>query len=114
MAPGFGSENSLTCLAMELVEGSKLARQIPPGGLPRKTFRSIATQIANAIEKAHRAAIRRRDRKPGNIMLTDGGKAMHSEIILALMIQRPGRRMASGSPFGGKQICREPFQAAWN
>jgi hypothetical protein len=38
MALGSGSENSLTCLVMELLEGSRLARQIPPGGLPRKTF----------------------------------------------------------------------------
>lgn len=91
-----GNQNGLTYLVMELVEGSTLARLIPPGGLPRKRFLAIATQIASAIDKAHRAGILHRDLKPGNIMLTDEGQVKVLDFGLAKILNE-GKMASSGA-----------------
>lgn len=81
-----GTEDQVTYLVMELVEGSTLSSLILPGGFPRKTFLSIATQLASAIDKAHRAGILHRDLKPGNIMLTSDGQVKVLDFGLAKIL----------------------------
>jgi serine/threonine protein kinase/formylglycine-generating enzyme required for sulfatase activity/cephalosporin-C deacetylase-like acetyl esterase len=60
-------------LVMEYIEGESLAARIRAGPLQLDQALTIATQIARALEAAHRQGIVHRDLKPGNIMLTDSG-----------------------------------------
>jgi Tol biopolymer transport system component len=60
-------------LVMELVEGETLAVRLEKGPLPTEPLLKTAIEVADALEKAHRAGIVHRDLKPGNIMLTKGG-----------------------------------------
>jgi Tol biopolymer transport system component len=69
----FGRENSAEFLVMEYLEGETLEARLHKGALPIEEALSIATQIASALDAAHRKGIVHRDLKPGNVMLTSGG-----------------------------------------
>ena len=58
---------------MEYLEGETLANRLEQGPLPPEQVLSAATEIGDALEKAHRSGVIHRDLKPGNIMLTKSG-----------------------------------------
>jgi eukaryotic-like serine/threonine-protein kinase len=60
-------------LVMECVEGETLSKRLEKGPLPLEQVLKFGAQIADALDKAHRAGIVHRDLKPGNIMLTSTG-----------------------------------------
>ncbi len=68
-----GSENGTDYLVMEFLEGETLSDPLKRGPLPLDQFWKIAIEVADALDKAHRAGITHRDLKPGNIMLTKSG-----------------------------------------
>jgi eukaryotic-like serine/threonine-protein kinase len=68
-----GHQDGTDYLVMEYLEGETLARRIEKGALPTAELLRIATEIADALDKAHRQGVVHRDLKPGNIMLTKSG-----------------------------------------
>jgi len=68
-----GSQNGTDFLVMECIEGESLADRLPKGPLPTEQVLKIGTEIADALDKAHRSGVVHRDLKPGNIMLTKTG-----------------------------------------
>jgi serine/threonine protein kinase len=84
-----GRDNGTDYLVMELLEGETLAERLASGSRlqasvgrsPKSGARSLplnevlryAAEIADALDKAHRAGIVHRDLKPANIMLTKSG-----------------------------------------
>jgi eukaryotic-like serine/threonine-protein kinase len=68
-----GSEDGVDYLVMEYLEGETLADRLERGPLPIDQVLRYGIEIADALERAHKAAIVHRDLKPGNIMLTRGG-----------------------------------------
>src|SRR5690348_10064637 len=68
-----GQQDGTDYLVMECVEGETLAKRLEKGPLPLEQVLKLGAQIANALDKAHRAGIVHRDLKPGNIMLTAMG-----------------------------------------
>ena len=68
-----GQEGDTDFLVMEYLEGETLAERLTKGPLPTAEVLRYATEIADALDKAHRQGIVHRDLKPGNIMLTKAG-----------------------------------------
>jgi serine/threonine protein kinase len=68
-----GEQNGISFLVMSYLDGESLERRLKRGALPVDQALRYAIQIADALEKAHRAGIVHRDLKPGNIMLTTRG-----------------------------------------
>src|SRR5262250_1938708 len=68
-----GQQDGIDYLVMECLEGETLAKRLEKGPLPVEQVLKYGAQIADALDKAHRAGIVHRDLKPGNIMLTATG-----------------------------------------
>ena len=68
-----GREKDTDYLVMELVDGETLATRIARGALPAADVMKIGAQIADALDRAHRAGVVHRDLKPGNVMLAKSG-----------------------------------------
>jgi Tol biopolymer transport system component len=68
-----GRDGDVDFLVLELLEGETLARRLERGAVPFREALAIAVQIADALDRAHRAGIVHRDLKPGNVMLTKSG-----------------------------------------
>jgi len=68
-----GEEQGTNYLVMELLEGETLADRAAKGPLPLADVLRYGIQIADGLDRAHRAGIVHRDLKPGNIMITKSG-----------------------------------------
>ena len=60
-------------LVLEYLEGETLGARLRRGSLPVDDVLRIGSEIASALESAHRQGVVHRDLKPGNVMLTKGG-----------------------------------------
>ena len=68
-----GRHEDCDFLVMEYLEGETLASRLRQGPLPVDQVLRYATEIGDALDKAHCQGIVHRDLTPGNIMLTKGG-----------------------------------------
>jgi Tol biopolymer transport system component len=68
-----GCQDGVDFLVMEYLEGETLATRLARKPLATDEALKISVEIADALEKAHRAGIVHRDLKPGNVMLTKSG-----------------------------------------
>ncbi|HSE40908.1 MAG TPA: protein kinase [Acidobacteriota bacterium] len=68
-----GHQDGMDFLIMEYLDGETMATRLKKGALPMQQTLTLSVQIAEALDKAHRAGIVHRDLKPGNIMITKSG-----------------------------------------
>ena len=68
-----GSDDGIEFMAMEYVDGRTLHSVLRSERLTIAKAAGYATQVAEALSKAHAAGIVHRDLKPGNLMITGDG-----------------------------------------
>src|SRR5499426_2939887 len=68
-----GEHNGTSFLVMQYLDGETLEARLRKGALPLDQAFQIAIQIADALDKAHRAGIVHRDLKPSNVIVTKSG-----------------------------------------
>jgi serine/threonine protein kinase len=109
-----GREHDIDYLVLELLEGETLAARLARGALPLTQVLRYGTEIADALEAAHRHGIVHRDLKPGNVILTpagtkllDFGLAKHTVgaagQALSMLATAPGSGTAQGTIIGTLQ-----------
>ncbi len=89
----FGTQNDSHYLVMEYVEGKDLGDEIErrcAGGEPftPNEILQLLSQVADALDYAHEQGVVHRDIKPGNILITEDGRAILTDFGLAMLRDR--------------------------
>ena len=104
---GFEDGGTVPALVLELVEGDTLDDRLRRGPLPLSEALTIAQQIADALDAAHRAGIIHRDLKPSNIKITPEGvvKVLDFGLAKDLGVEESGPEMSKSLTMtGGETI----------
>ena len=83
-----GREGETDFLVMEYLEGDTLAARLEKGPLSTEQLLKMGSEVADALDKAHRQGVVHRDLKPANIMLTKVGAKL-LDFGLAKPVARP-------------------------
>jgi Tol biopolymer transport system component len=102
-----GRDGATDFLVMELVDGETLAQRLERGALPAAEVLRIGGQIADALDKAHRAGVVHRDLKPGNVMLTRAGAK-----LMDFGLARSTGLIAAGGSGSRLSVSQSPTVAA--
>ena len=100
-----GGSDSVSFIAMELVDGTSLRAAMAGGSLPTRRMLDVATQVADGLAKAHAAGIVHRDLKPENVMISKDGFVKLLDFGLAKLFIAPSEQ-ASGAPTVGPQATQ--------
>jgi serine/threonine protein kinase len=86
-----GSQDSITYIAMELVEGKSLRELLDGEPLSLRKGLDISVQLAEGLAKAHGAGIVHRDLKPENVMVSKDGFVKILDFGLAKLSEKASR-----------------------
>ncbi len=104
-------EEDIEFLVMEFLEGELLSERLKKGPLPSGEAISVALEVTDALDSAHRRGIIHRDLKPGNIMLTRSGtKVMDFGLVQTLSEPALGERLTSAGSIVGSIENMSPEQ----
>jgi serine/threonine protein kinase len=91
-----GESDGISFIAMEYIEGQTLEQKIKHGPMSGIDIRTIARQVAEALETVHHKGIIHRDIKPANLIVTPRGQLKVLDFGLAKISRQV--QLQLGSP----------------
>jgi hypothetical protein len=104
----YGEVRGLTYLAMPFVTGGTLHDRVARGQVTLQGSTRWITQIAAALDFAHRMGVIHRDVKPSNVMINESGNALLADFGLARLVEGTGT--LTGSKLMGTPAFVSPEQ----
>jgi len=96
-----GEASGMSYLAMEFIDGVGLDRVIANAGrLPVERAASLAAQVADALDFAHKNNVVHRDIKPANIMIEAGDRVKVTDFGIAKVTDSGDHLTMTGSLLG--------------
>jgi serine/threonine protein kinase len=95
-----GNADGLSYLAMEFIDGVGLEKIIQGGRLSVERAASLAAQVADALDFAHRHGAVHRDIKPANIMVETGDRVKVTDFGIARFTESAEHLTMTGSLLG--------------
>jgi serine/threonine-protein kinase len=106
-----GVERPVPYIVMELVHGRLLKDVIAEGPVPTDDALRYVDGILEALEYSHRAGVVHRDIKPGNVMITDGGRVKVMDFGIARAVSDSSSTVAETTAIVGTAAYFSPEQA---
>jgi Tol biopolymer transport system component len=103
-----GSAESVSYIAMELVEGRSLQELLAAGPLPLRKTLEIGSQIAEGLAAAHAKGLVHRDLKPQNLMVTKEGHVKILDFGLAKLASPATLDSPEQAPAEGSSLLTTP------
>jgi predicted ATPase len=100
-----GRADSVSYIAMELVEGTTLSALVAAGPIPARRALDIASRIADGLARAHAAGIVHRDLKPENVMVSRDGLVKILDFGLAKLVAQPKEDVSSAPTLGNPRTA---------
>lgn len=85
-----GSQDGISYIVMECLQGETLADRLEKGPLPLEQLLRCGIEICEGLGTAHRHGVIHRDLKPGNIMRDASGRVVIMDFGLARSLQGDG------------------------
>jgi serine/threonine protein kinase len=101
-----GTQDGVDFLVLEYLEGETLAHRLERGAMPTPELLKIATEVSDALDKAHRQGVTHRDIKPANIMLVKSGAKL-LDFGLAKPVATPASATLTSLPTASKSLTAE-------
>ena len=83
----YGEGDGVVYIVMRYLDGGSLQKKIDAGHMPLREVSKYLTQIASALEYAHRQGVIHRDIKPSNVLIDRQGDAFLSDFGIAKMME---------------------------
>lgn len=109
--PKAGAPGSEPYIVMELVHGRQVKDIIAEGPVPVDDAIRYVDGILEALDYSHRAGVVHRDIKPGNVMITDGGKVKVMDFGIARAVSDSSSTVAETTQILGTAAYFSPEQA---
>ena len=96
----FGEQDGITYLVMRYIRAGSLKEILSKGPLPLGDAVKVFTQVASALDYAHRQGVIHRDVKPANILVDPDGNAFLTDFGIAKLLAGTAHFTATGGAVG--------------